>query len=70
MSGTILDEIDQVLFWSGTAWQAYYHNGSDWINLTTSEIDDKEVEGGEAFFIVRAANDSLTAGYSKINIPQ
>jgi len=70
MSGTILDEIDQVLFWSGTAWQAYYHNGSDWINLTSSEIDDKEVEGGEAFFIVRAANSSLTAGYNKIDIPQ
>ena len=70
ISGSSINDVDQVLFWSGTAWQIYYHNGTDWINLMTSQIDDKEIQAGEAFFIVRALNNTLSEGYNKIDLPE
>lgn len=70
ISGTILNEVDQVLFWSGSAWVTYYHNGTDWINLMESTIDDRSIESAGSFFILRANNPSLSEAYYKLDIPE
>jgi hypothetical protein len=70
LSGSNINQADQLLFWSQSTWTTYYHNGSDWINFNTSAVDDRSVEAGEAFFIARPDFGSLVSGYKKINLAE
>ncbi len=66
-SGNINDA-DQLLFWTGTAWSIYYNNGTDWIEALTGQLDDRSVEAGASFMILRANDQTLTEGYNKIDL--
>jgi hypothetical protein len=68
LSDTSYLNADQVLFWTGSSWAIYYHNGDDWVNVITSEVDDKAVDAGEAFFIIRANYSTSSHGYNKIDL--
>ena len=62
-------DADQILVWTGSVWGIYFHNGSDWINSLTGEIDDKSIEAGASFMILRSQSLSVTEGYNKIDLP-
>ena len=67
-SNTVIDA-DQILVWTGSVWGIYFYNGSDWINSLTGEIDDKSIEAGASFMILRSQSLSVTEGYNKIDLP-
>ena len=62
-------DADQILTWTGSAWSIYFHNGSNWINSLTGEIDDKSIEAGASFMILRSQSLSITEGYNKVDLP-
>jgi len=61
---------DQVLLWTGTAWAMYYHNTDNWINSISGEIDDKSIEAGSSFMVLRCDDAWLVERYNKIDLPQ
>ena len=67
-SNTVIDA-DQILVWTGSAWGIYFYNGSDWINSLTGEIDDKSIEAGASFMILRSQSLGVSEGYNKIDLP-
>ena len=68
-SNTNIIDADQILVWTGSAWSIYFHNGTDWINYMTSQIDDKSIEAGSSFMIIRSLDLSITEGYNKVDLP-
>ena len=68
-SNTNIIDADQILVWTGSAWAIYFHNGTDWINYMTSQIDDKSIEAGSSFMIIRSLDLSITEGYNKVDLP-
>ena len=68
-SNTSVIDADQILLWTGSAWSIYFHNGSDWINSLTGQIDDKSIEAGSSFMILRSQSLNVSEGYNKIDLP-
>lgn len=69
-SNANVNNADQILVWENSAWSVYYHDTNYWRNSMTGEIDDKSIEAGSSFMILRCDDAWLTEGYRKIDVPQ
>lgn len=69
-SSSSLNDADQILVWTGSAWSVYYHDTNNWINSMSGEIEDKSIEAGSSFMVLRCDDAWLVERYNKIDLPQ
>ena len=69
-SSSNINDADQILVWENSAWTIYYHDINNWINFTSGEIDDKSIEAGSSFMILRCNDAWLVESYTKIDLPE
>lgn len=61
-------DADKILIWTGSAWSIYFNNGSDWVESLSGIIDNKSIESGAAFMIIRSNSLNISEGYNKIDL--
>lgn len=69
-SSSNINDADQILVWENSAWTIYYHDINNWINFTSGEIDDKSIEAGSSFMILKCNDAWLVESYTKIDLPE
>ena len=69
-SDPAVNDADQILVWENSAWSVYYHDANNWRNSMTGEIEDKLIEAGSSFMVLRCDDAWLVERYNKIDLPQ